>query len=304
MELDEQDLKQGLKFLVGTWQVDYIVNAFSNDLAHIPATEFKSSDGTDFTAIQYEFFEDHTMVLRDASKGKEIKGTWEQTGWSEFHYTVEDFYDIPDDNFRKGVETLQMMEGTHIVFSIGFLAIAMKKIADGVVTVVKKPDIGDAEMSEEDLKCKDIVGTYVVAKMMSMIGDKFDIFPVEDILAELEKKVAAGEVDEDELKQTKSLLAAQYEFTDDHKVKARMKVPEGVTEEQIKAAIDADEIHDYKDGYFTGEMKEWKAVGGKYYYDTGEQREMFGEPQSSWDELTTEDGLLVYGSGFFRLKKI
>ena len=39
-------------------------------------------------------------------------------------------------------------------------------------------------------------------------------------------------------------------------------------------------------------------------YDTGEQREMFGEPQSSWDELTTEDGLLVYGSGFFRLKKI
>ncbi|MBR5968617.1 MAG: hypothetical protein IK001_08490, partial [Lachnospiraceae bacterium] len=92
MELDEQDLKQGLKFLVGTWQVDYIVNAFSNDLAHIPATEFKSSDGTDFTSIQYEFFEDHTMVLRDASKGKEIKGTWEQTEWSEFHYTVEDFY--------------------------------------------------------------------------------------------------------------------------------------------------------------------------------------------------------------------
>jgi hypothetical protein len=244
------------------------------------------------------------MVLRDASKGKEIKGNWEQTGWSEFHYTVEDFYDIPEDNFRKGVETLQMMEGTHIVFSIGFLAIAMKKIADGVVTVVKKPDIGDAEMSEEDLKCKDIVGTYVVAKMMSMISDKFDIFPVEDILADLEKKVAAGEVDEHELKQTKSLLAAQYEFTDDHKVKARMKVPEGVTEEQIKAAIDAGEIHDYQDGYFTGEMKEWKAVGGKYYYDTGEQREMFGEPQSSWDELTTEDGLLVYGSGFFRLKKI
>ena len=304
MELDEQDLKQGLKFLVGTWQVDYIVNAFSNDLAHIPATEFKSSDGTDFTAIQYEFFEDHTMVLRDASKGKEIKGTWEQTGWSEFKYTVADFYDIPDDNFRKGVETLQMMEGTHIVFSIGFLAIAMKKIADGVVTEVKKPGIEDVEMSEEDLKCKAIVGTYAVAKMMSMIGESFDVFPVEDILADLEKKVASGETDEHDLQQTKSILAARYEFTDDHKVIARMKVPEGVSEEQIQAAIDAGEIHDYKDGYFIGETKEWRAVDGKYYYDTGETREVFGEPQSSWDELKEEDGLLVYGSGFFRLKRI
>ncbi|MBP5652486.1 MAG: hypothetical protein J6X17_03575, partial [Lachnospiraceae bacterium] len=100
MELDEQDLRDGLKFLVGTWQVDYIVNAFSNDLAHIPATEFKSDDGTDFTSISYEFFEDHTLVLRNAANGREIKGTWEQTGWSEYHYTVEDFYDIPDDNFR------------------------------------------------------------------------------------------------------------------------------------------------------------------------------------------------------------
>ena len=50
MAVDEYFLKEGLKTIVGTWQVDYIVNAFSNDLAHIPATEFKSDDGRDFPA--------------------------------------------------------------------------------------------------------------------------------------------------------------------------------------------------------------------------------------------------------------
>ncbi|MBO7353975.1 MAG: hypothetical protein J6U61_06945 [Lachnospiraceae bacterium] len=303
MELDEQDLRDGLKFLVGTWQVDYIVNAFSNDLAHIPATEFKSTDGTDFTSITYEFFEDHTLVLRNAANGREIKGTWEQTGWSEYHYTVEDFYDIPDDNFRKGAETLQVFDGC-IVFSIGFLAIGMKKIAEGTVTVQKKQDIGDVEMTEDDQKCKDIVGTYRAAKMMSMIGGSFELFTVEEILADLDKQLAAGTIDEHEAAQTKSLIDARYEFTEDHRVLEKMKVPDGVGEDEIKAAIEAGEIKDYKDGYFSRGEKQWKAVGGKYYYDTQEQRELFGEAQSSWDELVfDEDGLLNYGSGFVKLKK-
>ena len=48
MELDERTLKDGLKYIVGQWQVDYLVNAWSNDLTHIPAAEFKSEDGQDF----------------------------------------------------------------------------------------------------------------------------------------------------------------------------------------------------------------------------------------------------------------
>ncbi len=304
MNLDEKDLKDGLRFLVGTWQVDYIVNAFSNDLAHIPATEFKSTDGTDFTAIQYEFFEDHTMVLRDSSKGKEIKGTWEQTGWTEFHYTVEDFYEIPDDNFRKGVETLLMSDGC-IVFSIGFLAIGMKKIAEGTVTVEKKTDIGDMEMSEEDKKLKAIVGKYAIAKMMSMVGDKFDIFSVEEIAADLDRKVAAGETDAEEAEDTKKLMTAIYEINDDYTIVAWMKVPSSVTEEQIKAALEAGEIKGFKDGCFTAGSQPWKAINEKYYYDTLEQRELFGEAQTSWEELTfDEDGLLNFGSGMMKLKRI
>ncbi|MBO4366449.1 MAG: hypothetical protein J5843_02195, partial [Clostridia bacterium] len=59
MTLDEQDLREGLQRIVGTWQADYLVSLFSNDLAHIPASEFKSDDGRDFTALTFRFTEDH-----------------------------------------------------------------------------------------------------------------------------------------------------------------------------------------------------------------------------------------------------
>ena len=71
MTLDELDLKDGLKFIVGTWEPDFVVSLFSNDLAHIPATEFKSEDGTDFTALKFEFFEDHTVKVQ-AEAGKDL----------------------------------------------------------------------------------------------------------------------------------------------------------------------------------------------------------------------------------------
>lgn len=61
--MDKQDLRQGLQFIAGTWQAEFLVNAFSNDLAHIPAGEFKSDDGRDFSCITFSFFEDHTVVM-------------------------------------------------------------------------------------------------------------------------------------------------------------------------------------------------------------------------------------------------
>ena len=86
MELNENILRSGKRFIVGKWRVDYVVNAFSNDLAHIPASEFKSEDGSDFTAITFDFFEDQRVVMTDTSKGKTVEGTWEQTDMFEYKY--------------------------------------------------------------------------------------------------------------------------------------------------------------------------------------------------------------------------
>ena len=113
MTLDEQDLREGLKFIVGTWQVDYVVNAFSNDLA-----------------------------MHGGDDGADTKGTWEQTGWSQYRYTLNGFLNIPEGTFRDNAEKLEVSDG-HLVFAIGFLAIALKKIAEGTVTEHKMFAKGD-----------------------------------------------------------------------------------------------------------------------------------------------------------------
>lgn len=298
MELDAQDLKQGLKFIVGTWQVDYLVNAFSNDLAHIPAAEFKSDDGRDFSAITYEFFEDHTLVMKDTSTGKEEKGTWEQTGYGSFHYTLGAFMDLPQGAVLDAVEKLEMRDGTWLVFALGFLAVALKKVVDGVVTEEKKTDIGDLP---GDDSMKEIVGTYEVAMAKSFNGSEFVLMSKEEVLEDLEKRA----VPEEERRMYLMAFETRTEFTDDHKVITWMKIPAGVPKEEIDKAIASGELGEVKDGWFCPEgAKEWKAVDGKYYYDTKEHRELFGEIQSSWDELKVGGGMIEYADGMLVLKKV
>lgn len=302
MAVDEYFLKEGLKNLVGTWQVDYLVNGFSNDLAHIPAAEFKSEDGRDFTAITYEFFEDHTMIMKDSSTGKEEKGTWEQTGMYEFHYTLNGFLDLPQGAFLDAVEKLQMMQGTHIVFSIGILAVAMKKIKDGVITEEKKQDIGD--MPGDD-SMMEIVGKYEVAMALSFNGKSFELMSKDEVVASLNERKEKGEVREEEFPMFLQTFEMRKEFTEDHKVRTWMKIPSNVPQEQIDAAIASGELGEVVDGYFSPEEpKEWKAVDGKYYYNTGEQRETFGEVQSPWDELKVGGGMIEYADGSLVLQKI
>lgn len=294
MKLDENELRRGLRFIVGKWRVDYLVNAFSNDLAHIPASEFKSDDGSDFTALTFDFFEDHRTVLTDTSKGKTFEGTWEQTDMFEYRYELGDFLQLPEGGFRDSAEKLTVTGGTHLVFGIGFLAVALKKEADGTVT--EPEDVADAEGGEGD----EITGIYSVAKAMAFVDGKFALFTPDEVKADLEKKAAAGEEpDGDAL----SMFSLKVEFTPDHKVLQWMKLPAGVPEEAIKAALESGEIAAVRDGMFCTKSLEWKCVDGKYYYDTKEHRELFGEVQSSWDELVIEDGLMKFSSGMVMLKK-
>lgn len=302
MELDELDLKMGLRFIVGKWQVEYLVNAFSNDLAHIPASEFKSEDGRDFSVITYEFFEDHTMRMLDTSTGREEKGAWEQTGMSRYHYTLGAFLELPEGAFRDAAETLEVLDG-RLVFSIGFLAVAMNKIEDGIVT--KEPDIGDKTPSAEDEALMGIVGRYAVEKAFSMVGDDLGLHARSEVEADLKRRADAGEIDEEDMAIQLQGFNCMVEFTPDHRVITWMKVPDGVSEEDIKAALECGEIKAYENGMFSADVKEWKAVEGKYYYNSGEHRELFGEEVSPWDELVFgEDGLLPFGSGMMMLKKL
>lgn len=280
MELTKEDLKDGLKFIVGTWEAEFVVSFFSNNLEHVPVTEFKSSDGRDLSKLSMEFFEDHTAKLKDGSNGREVDSTWEQTkpyGWT---YKANGFFgELPADVAEK-VEELDAQEGK-LCIAFGFLCIAFKKTAEGHIT--KEPDIDEIEPSPEDLKMKAIVGRWKIYKTFAPIGNSFELHTKDEVVAELNKKKAAGAIEEDEYNETLNMFDYVMEFTNDYKVLSYMPIPKHVTQEQIDQAVASGEVKIVNGMMSCEEPKEWKAVNGHYYYNTKEHREIFGEIKSPWD---------------------
>ncbi|MBP5354768.1 MAG: hypothetical protein J6Y67_06500 [Lachnospiraceae bacterium] len=149
----------------------------------------------------------------------------------------------------------------------------------------------------------DLIGCWKVAKARSFVGGKFDFFTLDEVKAELEAKQAAGELDGDPAEMMQG-FNTRVEFTEDGKVLNWMKAPEGVSEEEIQAALASGELTAWKDGMMCLEAKEWKEEDGKILYNSGEYREIFGEVKSPWDELSLNDeGLLPFGSGMVLLRK-
>ncbi|MBO4695917.1 MAG: hypothetical protein J5643_01400 [Lachnospiraceae bacterium] len=295
MILDEQDLRNGTRFIVGTWQPDYVVNMFSSDLAHIPAAEFKSTDGVVFTAISFTFSEDHTLIMKNSVTGREVNGTWEQKSYGEFKYTLNGFLNLPAGTNESVAETLRVQDGESLVFSLGVIAIALKKVAEGTVSEEKKQDIGELPGDET---LTGIVGTYGVYKLRTYTDAGF----VWETAEELRGKEAAGTPEAGEY--ALQMLDWKVEFTADHQVFVWMKVPEGASQADLEEAIRQGEVAGVKDGLFAEKALEWKAVEGRYYYNTGERREVFGEVQSPWDELKSdEEGNIFFMNNMLLLKK-
>ena len=151
----------------------------------------------------------------------------------------------------------------------------------------------------------EITGRYEVAKTFYMVGDDMGLHTREEVATDLEAKVASGEMEREEASEFLGLFDALYEFTPDGKINTWMKIPDDVSEEEIKEAVEAGEIAAVDNGYMLAEQKEWFEEDGKFFYDTEEYREIAGEEQSSVDELTfDEEGLLNFGSGMVKLSKI
>jgi len=288
MSLGADVLKKGLKFLVGTWGIDFLVNIFSSKLDHLPASEFKSKDGKDLSQITWEFFEDHTMKLKNGATGEEEKGTWEQVSDDKFKYKCDKFADMLPPELQKD------MEGG-LVFNMVFV-VKLKKTAEGVVTEEKVLDIGDIVPTAEDLEKKAIVGRYKVYKATASVGGKFDLFTREEVEADAKKKIDAGEWRAERLEDALMAFNIMIGFTDDHKVLEYSMLPPGVSQAEIDEAVASGEIK-LVDGMICdeSEAKEWKYVKGDYYYNSGEHCEVFGEVQSPWKKITPDsDGRIEF----------
>ncbi|MBO4366544.1 MAG: hypothetical protein J5843_02675, partial [Clostridia bacterium] len=139
----------------------------------------------------------------------------------------------------------------------------------------------------------------------TVVGEDFGLYSAEEVIAELDRRQAAGDLDEDERKDILKAFEAVIEFTDDGQVLEWARLPEGIGQEEIDEALKAGEIQAVKDGFFCLNSRPWKYVKGAYYYDTGSTRELFGEQLSSWDELKPdEEGCIPYASGMMLLKRI
>ena len=142
-----------------------------------------------------------------------------------------------------------------------------------------------------------IIGKYKTAKIFSMVNGDRGIFPIEDVIEDRKKN--GGDTRDLDM-----IAATLTEFTEDGKIREWMKLPASVTEQMLKAAIEAGQVEGGADGYAYTTKSEWKEENGKLFYDTKIESEVLGEKQSSWVELTEEDGMLVYNAGMSRLEKI
>ena len=92
--------------------------------------------------------------------------------------------------------------------------------------------------------------------------------------------------------ETKSFLSARFVFEPDGLFKIVMAIPDGVPQEKIDQAAAAGEIRLFDSRSMIVEEHPWKEENGKYYYDSGIQGEVLGEPVSPWMEIQeTEDGI-------------
>ena len=96
------------------------------------------------------------------------------------------------------------------------------------------------------------------------------------------------------------LMQCRTEFAEDGVLNTLMFVPEDMREEAAKHGAVVRE-----DGYAPIESTTWKEEDGKFYYDTGIQGEVLGEPVDSFSEIpVTEDGCLLYGLGMIVLERV
>ena len=96
------------------------------------------------------------------------------------------------------------------------------------------------------------------------------------------------------------LMQYRTEFAEGGVLNTLMFVPEEMREEAAKHGAVVRE-----DGYAPIESTTWKEADGKFYYDTGIQGEVLGEPVDSFSEIpVTEDGCLLYGLGMIVLERV
>lgn len=137
------------------------------------------------------------------------------------------------------------------------------------------------------------IGKWRVAEMMQFNEEKLcmEWAKVEDIL-----------VKEDLDKDMRFLAQTVMQFDSDGTIFMMTPLPEGVSQEEVEAAVKEGQIR-LKDGLMLMEEKHWKVENDKVYTDTEPEGEVMGEKVGPWGELKDlGDGL--YEMMTFRIERV
>jgi hypothetical protein len=139
---------------------------------------------------------------------------------------------------------------------------------------------------------KRLKGKWVVAETMQFNEDKciLEWKKVEDILSK-------GEMD----REMTMLMKTMVLFQEDGTIEFLCPLPEGVSQEEIDAAIAAGQLK-LKDGMMVMDQKHWKEEEGRILTDTGAKGEVLGEQVGPWEELKEVGGSMIEMM-LYRLKK-
>jgi len=92
----------------------------------------------------------------------------------------------------------------------------------------------------------------------------------------------------DELKERRQMIGGKIVVCEDGKLYMLMPLPEGVTEEEVNAAVAAGHIKLY-DGMIADEPKAWEERDGALWLEVGE-----GMSEDGWVKLSDEEGRIDF----------
>lgn len=104
----------------------------------------------------------------------------------------------------------------------------------------------------------------------------------------------------DEMKERRRTVGMELRLLEDGKMYMLMPMPEGVSNEEIKAAVDAGEIIVY-DGMLTQDPLAWEERDGELWFNSGIEGEVFDEKVDGWAKALDENGFFNFMN--FRFKK-
>jgi len=92
----------------------------------------------------------------------------------------------------------------------------------------------------------------------------------------------------DELKERRQMIGGQIAVCEDGNLYMLMPLPEGVSSEEVKKAVDAGIIKLY-DGMMTDDPKAWEERDGALWLEVGEDMS-----EDGWVKISDDDGYLIF----------